>query len=101
MANKKATVGRGAPIMGLTNYLQAFPRAIVQDSQGRQLSMGQNGGIRAEGGNTVGAPPIGTGLDGQLLEMPKIVPAVGNMALPNSIPDLHSSRPAAFPGGQV
>ena len=86
MANKKATVGRGAPVMGLTNYLQAFPRALVQDSQGRQLSVGQNG-IQVKDGSTVGAPPIGTGMDGQLLEVPKIVPAVGNLALPNTIPE--------------
>ena len=82
----KAKVGKGAPIMGLTEYLRAYPKAIVQNVNGQRIQLqGENLLLDDKPSGTVGAPPIGTGLDGQLLEVPKIVPAVGNISVPNLI----------------
>ncbi len=78
MANK-ATVGRVSPVRNITDYLKAYPKALITDSQGRQIES-------TVSGLTVGGHPIGTGADGQLLEVPKIVPAIAHESLPNEFP---------------
>ncbi len=79
MANK-AKVGRVSPVRNITDYMRAYPKALVTDQQGRQIkptisAAGQVSGV------TVGGHPIGTGADGQLLEVPKIVPAIASDSL--------------------
>lgn len=83
MANK-ATVGRVAPVRNITDYLRAFPKALISDSHGQKIEPTMVNGEVV--GATVGGRPIGTGADGQLLEVPKLVPAIANQALPNQVP---------------
>ena len=76
--DKKATVGNAAPLMNISDYLQHFPKALVQDQKGQRYKS-------TVSGITIDDKPIGTGIDGQLLEVPKIVPAIGYLEAPNEI----------------
>lgn len=73
-------VGEGAPVMNLSDYLDQYPKSIVLTADGKQIKKQGNGG-----GYTVGNRPIGTGIDGQLLEVPKFIPAIANLEKPNEI----------------